>query len=257
MTNTLLKKIIYPLHGTYALAVFALIALLLIPVLVLLPGLAQRRGVARFAARAFFWLIGVPLSTEASHRIPGGASIVVANHASYLDGIILTAALPARFSFVIKKEMSRMPLAHLILRRIGSQFVERSDRNKGAADARRIFRTASNGEALAFFPEGTFHRSPGLGRFQNGAFVAAARARLPIVPVVIRGSRQVLPEGRWLPRIGCIEVRIQEPIAPGGLDAPGVRELKRRSRASILQELDEQDLLKTELDAPCLEADLG
>jgi len=232
------------LYGAYAVTVFGLTALPLIAMLALLPGLPRRRKVTRLAARTFFRLIGVPLRTEALHRIPENACVVVANHASYLDGVILTAALPGRFGFVIKNEMTRMPLAHLLLRRIGSQFVERHNRNKGASDARRILRTASSGEALAFFPEGTFRREPGLGRFHNGAFVAAARASLAVVPVVILGSRHILPEGRWLPRRGRIDVRIQEPIALGGPDVAGIRELNSRSRASILKELGEPDLLE-------------
>ena len=249
----ILKETAFGLYGAYSLAVFALVALPLVTVLVFLPGLSRRRRLTRFGARAFFRLSGIPLETEALLRIPEGPCVVVANHSSYLDGIILTAALPARFSFVIKKEMTKMPLAHMLLRRIGSQFVERHNRNKGASDARRIFRIATRGEALAFFPEGTFRREPGLGRFHNGAFVAAARAGLPVVPVVIRGSRQILPEGHWLPRPGTLNVSVQEPIAVDGGDA--VRQLKSKSRTSILKELNEQDLTEVEQRPPRVEAE--
>ena len=102
--------------------------------------------------------------------------VVVCNHASYLDGIVLTAALPARFGFVIKREMSAVPLAGAVLRRLGSEFVERFNRHRGASDARRVLRNAGQGHSLVFFPEGTFTVTPGLLKFHSGAFVSAAHA---------------------------------------------------------------------------------
>ena len=68
----------------------------------------------------------------------------------------------------------------LLLRRLGSQFVERFNRQRGAADARRLLRQAAGGNCLAFFPEGTFTKTPGLLKFHTGAFVTAARARCPV-----------------------------------------------------------------------------
>ena len=82
--------------------------------------------------------------------------MVVANHASYIDGLVAAAALPPDFAFVIKKEMVRVPLAGLLLRRLGSQFVERFDRHKGGVDTRRVLKLAATGQSLVFFPEGTF-----------------------------------------------------------------------------------------------------
>ena len=129
-------------------------------------------------------------------------------------GRILTAALPPRFGFVIKREMTRVPLAHFLLRRIGSEFVERKDTHKSAADARRILQKARAQESLAFFPEGTFTPEPGLRRFHNGAFAAAVRGQVPVVPVVIRGSRSMLPASRALPRPGRLEVIVKPALLP-------------------------------------------
>jgi 1-acyl-sn-glycerol-3-phosphate acyltransferase len=113
----------------------------------------------------------------------------VANHASYLDGIILTAALPAGFTYLIKQQMARVPIAGFVLRRLGSAFVDRNDPNDRQRIARALVGLAVKGDALGFFPEGTFDASPGLKPFQLGAFSAAARANLPVVPIVIYGSR--------------------------------------------------------------------
>ena len=150
---------------------------------------------------------------DAQH-LPAGPCVVVANHASYLDGVVLKAALPARFSFVIKKEVTRVPIAGLLLRRIGSEFVDRFNRHAGGMDARRLIKAADAGQALAFFPEGTFLAQPGLGKFHTGAFAIAARAELPIVPIAIRGTRRILPSGRFLPRPGRIEIQVLPPLGP-------------------------------------------
>src|SRR4029434_11324987 len=91
--------------------------------MLLVPGLERRRRGAACAARAVFAAWGVKLRTLSTERLPPERCIVVANHASYLDGLVLTAVLPPRFAFVIKKEMDRVPLANLLLRRIGSELV--------------------------------------------------------------------------------------------------------------------------------------
>ena len=109
----------------------------LLEVLVL-PRMAHRRVAARALARGFLTVAGMPLTVRFAERLPEGQCVVVCNHASYLDGIVLTAALPPQFTFVIKREMADFPLAGALLKRLGSQFVERFDRHRSAADARRV-----------------------------------------------------------------------------------------------------------------------
>ena len=166
----------------------------------------------------------------------------MSNHASYLDGVILTAVLPPRFTFVIKREMTQVPFANFLLRRIGSEFVDRSDLRRGATDARRILQKAGEKRSLAFFPEGTFHAEPGLRHFHNGAFAAAIRAGAPVVPTVIRGSRRMLPAHRMLPAPSRLEVVIKSPIQQPA-DNSSQDQLVKACRQSILDDLDEPDLV--------------
>jgi len=220
--------------------------LLLVPLLTVaavpilaLPTLAQRRAGARLVCRAYFLLCGLPVRALAIERLPAGACIIVANHASYVDGPLLFACLPPRFGFVIKKEASRIPLAGLLLRRLGHHFVERRNRHEGASDARRILRAVEQGQAVAFFPEGTFSPVTGVARFHSGAFAAAARAGVPIAPVVIRGTRRVLRGGSIVPRWGRIEVEALEPLGAqsgGGDTAAHLRDLAREHIAAALGE---------------------
>ncbi|HUQ11184.1 MAG TPA: lysophospholipid acyltransferase family protein [Steroidobacteraceae bacterium] len=232
-------------YGLYAAALFLVVVLLALAGVLLLPTLRARRGTARIAARSFFLLAGMPLTRRGLENLPAGQCVVVANHSSYLDGVVMAAALPPRFGFVIKREMNEVPLAGLLLRRIGSEFVERFNRHKGGTDARRVLRTAASGHSLVFFPEGTFTPEVGLGKFHTGAFAIAARAACPVVPAVILGTRRNMPATRLLPRPGALEVRYGAPImatpSQGTHEDPALT-LRDRSRAAILAELGEPDL---------------
>jgi 1-acyl-sn-glycerol-3-phosphate acyltransferase len=231
-------------YGLLALGLFVAVSLIALLGVLLLPTLRARRGTARIAARAWLFVVGMPLRVCGIENLPAGQSVVVANHASYLDGVVMAAALPPRFGFVIKREMNDVPLAGLLLRRIGSEFVERFNRHKGGTDARRVLRTAANGHSLVFFPEGTFKSEVGLGKFHTGAFAIAAHAACPVVPAVILGTRRNMPATRVLPRPGPLELHFGQPIAPaaGGGDEDAAVRLRDASRAAILEKLGEPDL---------------
>nr|NIR61387.1 1-acyl-sn-glycerol-3-phosphate acyltransferase [Gammaproteobacteria bacterium] len=202
---------------------------------------ALMRGAARLAAR----LAGIPLRVEGLERLPGDRPFVLAaNHSSYLDVYALVGALPVELGFVAKAELARNPFIRIPLRRVGVEFVQRADRRQSAADARRVARAAGAGRALAFFPEGTFTRMPGLLPFRMGAFVTAAEAGLPVVPVAIRGTRSMLRSGSWLPRRGAIRITVGAPIEPGGgADRWSVAlGLRDATRAWLLEHCGEPDL---------------
>ena len=213
-----------------------------------LPGLKRRRRWVSTFARGFFSLAGIRVEIRGDGHLPAGHSVVVANHASYLDGVILQAFLPPRFSYVIKSEMQNVPLAGFMLRRIGSRFVERFVASASARDARTLLRAANAGEALAFFPEGTFRAEPGLGRFRSGAFLTAVRSSAPLVPVVIHGSRRILPSGTMLARRGPLVVEILPPISPREAGFDDHRALAAEARRRILTVLDEPDLTAADAD---------
>ncbi len=185
-----------PLYAAYCLVSFTVLGLTVLTINTFLPSLRARRAVAGGFSRVFLRVAGIPFEVEGLQRLPKVPCVVVANHASYIDGLVAAAALPPDFAFVIKKEMVRVPLAGLLLRRLGSQFVERFDRHKGAIDARRVLKLAATGQSLVFFPEGTFNEVRQIGRFLGGAFTTAARSDMPVVAMAIHGTREVMPSGR-------------------------------------------------------------
>lgn len=227
------------LYGIYAWLALSAIVIVLLPAFIAAPSSEAARRLARYGARLFFRVIASPVGVRSPLVALPEACVVVANHSSYLDGVILTAALPPRFTFVIKHEMTRVPIASFVLRRLGSEFVRRDDDRHRNRTARRLYLAARSGAALAFFPEGTFDETPGLKAFHLGAFATASHARLPIVPVVIGGARRKLGAERWLPEPGPLTVRLCAPLAPADFDS--ALTLMRATRYAILEHLDEPD----------------
>jgi 1-acyl-sn-glycerol-3-phosphate acyltransferase len=232
------------LYGVYAWLCFWLLA----PVTWAAASLARAQRISwrisRAGARALFKMTGTRLLVHGLENLPppGTPYVLVVNHASYLDGIALVSALPEPLTFVAKRELEDYFISHTYLRSIGAQFVERFDLQQGLADTEKLLALLGNGQALAFFPEGTFRRMPGLLPFRMGAFVVAAQARVPIVPVTLRGTRSILREGHWLPRRGTLNFIIGKPVPPGGEDWSAAIELRDIARREILLHLREPDL---------------
>ena len=231
------------LYVAWAYGCLALLAPLIWLAVVLTPGLARRRRVARRAARVFLAAIRIPLRLEGAENLATrGPRILATNHASYLDAIVLTALLPPELAFVAKRELEGSFIARVVLRRLGTLFVERFDASQGAAEARKALDAIQAGESLVIFVEGTFHRYPGLLPFRMGAFAVAVDAGVPVVPVVIRGTRSILRGDERFVRRGAVAVIVAPPVYPEGGDwHAGVR-LRDAVRAAILERCGEPDL---------------
>ncbi len=230
-------------YGVYAWLVFVVSVSLAVVSALVVPGLERRRRWVTIFARSPFTLAGIQTRVRGLEKLPVDDCIVVANHASYLDGVLLQAFLPPRFSYVIKGEMQRVPAAGFLLKRIGAKFVERFDAQGSARDARQLLKAARAGESLVFFPEGTFVEERGLGRFRPGAFAAAINAGIPIVPVVISGSRRIMPARAVLPRHGHLQIDVLNPIDRSAPEYANSKDLANLARLRMLEVLDEPDLL--------------
>ena len=229
--------------GLFAWLSFALAVLVSLVVVLLVPSADLRQKLVTRAARMTFVLPRCEVKVIGLDNLPTGNCVVVANHASYVDGPLLKAYLPWRFNFVIKGELRDFPPAHFLLARSGSKFVERTDIQGSTRDARQLVKAALRGESLGFFPEGTFRAESGVGRFRPGAFVAAMKSDMPVIPIAIHGSRAFLPHGAFLPRRRPMTIEILPAIGPGDSAYANSRTLAEESRQRILAVLDEPDLV--------------
>jgi 1-acyl-sn-glycerol-3-phosphate acyltransferase len=229
--------------GVYAAAIFWPAAAVSWPLTACMPTPALAWRTNRALLRLLLRLTGTPLALRNLAALPREPCVLVCNHGSYLDGLLLVAALPGPWTFVAKAELKAHALPRRFLQRLGTEFVERSDAARGVADAGRLGELLAQGRSLIVFPEGTFVAAPGLLPFRLGAFLAAARARVPVVPVVLSGTRAMLPAGvRW-PRPARLGVEVCEPLpVPPGTDeafaaAVALRDASRR--AMLLREVAE------------------
>jgi len=230
-----------PLYGAYVWGLFALVTIVGF-VASFLPGLGVRRGAARWLAHSLLRAAGIPIKVEGLEHLPcERAFVLAANHASYVDGIVLVAAIPREFAFTAKAELRGQRLIRHLLGSVGTRFVERFDAKQGVSDTRELAAVGDAGESLSFFPEGTFRRAPGLLSFRMGAFVVSAQAGMPLVPVTLTGTRAVLPDKTWIPRRLPIRVVIGEPIQPQGKDWDEAVRLRTAARAVILAGCGEPD----------------
>jgi len=231
------------LWGLWAWLCFAVACLFSLVVAILVPGEHRRQKLVTFASKMVFALAGVKVTVRGIDNLPTDSCVVVANHASYIDGPLLNGYLPARFGFVIKGEMRDIPVVHFLLRRSGCKFVERKEMTGSTRDARQLVKAAQEGESLGFFPEGTFLLERGVGRFRAGAFVAAIKGGMPVVPVAISGAREMMPSGRLMPRKSGLVIEVLPAIAPGDDEYASSRKLAEASRQRIITAIGEPDLL--------------
>ena len=206
-------------YAVYAASVAGAVLALAWPAVVVMPGSARARwGRGRALARVALRALGVRVRVHGASNL-GRADryVLVANHASYLDGPVLFAAIPEPVGYVVKGELAHNRFLAPLLRALGAEFVHRLDHERSLADVASLMDRLKRGEPLGFFPEGTLHRMPGLLPFRLGAFSVAVEGEARVVPVAIVGSRSVLRDGQWIPRPGTISVRIGAPIAAAEL----------------------------------------
>jgi 1-acyl-sn-glycerol-3-phosphate acyltransferase len=229
------------LYALYAWAVFLLIAPAFWIAIMISPRASWRWSLARFGIRLLRRLTFMRLTVSGREHLPppGRPFVLVANHQSYLDGLALAEALERPIGFVAKRELLARPVVAAFLRKMGTSFVDRFDPLAGSTESAGLTEALSRGATLGFFPEGTFRDQPGLLPFRMGAFAAAAQTGVPVVPIVLRGTRELMPGDSFSPRPGKAEAIIGPPIEPTGEDWEAAIRLRDQARAFISGQLNE------------------
>jgi 1-acyl-sn-glycerol-3-phosphate acyltransferase len=203
------------------------------PPAMLVPGRRRTAAIGRFAARILARLGGARLEVEGLDKLPATGPVVIAsNHAAYLDVPALLATLPRHVRIVAKKEVLGWPLIGPFVRKAGHLPVDRWDAQQGVADTSQIDAAPAQGDAVLFFPEGTFTETVGLRPFRLGAFKAAAERNVPVLPIALTGTRRWLRTW-WAPRPGPIRIWIGEAVQPEGEGWRAVVSLRDRVADAI------------------------
>jgi 1-acyl-sn-glycerol-3-phosphate acyltransferase len=190
------------------------------------PLYAGLRSVVRPILRRFFHFQVSGLD----HLPTSGPFLVAANHANYLDGVVLGAALPRQIVFLVMPRVYRAtPLHPYFHRQVGSIPIELARPDPGAI--RRALRVLEDGGVVGIFPEGPFGHDGRLVRGQPGVALVAIRAGVPVVPAAITGTFHALAARRWhIPRRVPIRVRFGRALR---FTAPGRRPVTQGVREDV------------------------
>jgi HAD superfamily hydrolase (TIGR01490 family) len=182
-------------------------------------------------------LAGIRLDVEGAEHLATRPAVFLFNHQSQLDVLILAKLLRGGFTGVAKKELANSPGFGLMFRLADVAFVDRQD----SAQARKALQPAvqklRDGISLVIAPEGTRSATPALGPFKKGAFHVALQAGVPIVPIVIRNSGELMWRGATTIHSGTVQVAVLPPVATDGWDVAGLDERVREVRGQYLATL--------------------
>jgi 1-acyl-sn-glycerol-3-phosphate acyltransferase len=205
-----------PLYSLYAWLLLVPFALAIWTLAVLPMPLARRRAYGLSLARATCRALSLSVIVEG--ELPDGASpyVIAANHSSFIDGLVLYVFLNQPLTFVSSTDMEHQFLLGRVMKGFGCVFVDRGRAERSAESVEILINTIRTGRHLLIFPEGSISARPGLRVFHLGAFETATSSNCPVVPVGIRGSRDVLRPGSFRSRPGTVRVSIGQSVMPEG-----------------------------------------
>ena len=195
--------------------------------------------VARLWARTLLVVSSVNVSVEGLEQIdPAGSYVFVSNHLSYMDTPVALAYIPVQFRFLAKRGLFQIPGLGTHLSRAGHIPVPREDPRAAVKTMQVAAETIQQKKiSLLIFPEGGRSPTGVLRPFKEGGAYIAIRAGVPVVPLVLIGTRDILPFGGGVVRPGSVTLRIMKPIATSGFTLKQRGELTEQLRALILHEL--------------------
>jgi 1-acyl-sn-glycerol-3-phosphate acyltransferase len=201
-------------------------------------------AVARVWARFLLWGSGVKVKVEGLEKIaPDGSYVFASNHLSYMDTPVVLANIPVQFRFLAKIGLFKIPLLGTHLATAGHIPVPRDDARaavKTMSTAAQVIR--ERGVSLLMFPEGGRSHTGELAPFKEGAAYIAIRAGVPIIPIAIKGTREVLPFGSGQVRSGLVTMRIGDPIPTDQVQLRDRGRITVELRDRIVSLLDEQPI---------------
>lgn len=176
------------------------------------------------------------LEIKGRENLPPGGAILVSNHKSYLDPIVLGLATKRPVSFMAKAELFKYPFFATLIRALYAFPVQRREADKKAL--KEGVKRIKKGFLLGIFPEGTRIRSEEIGKFKPGLAFFHRLTKAPIVPVAVIGTRKVLLRKGVFPYLSKIKVVIGKPleIEEGNISEKAFTEKVRREVIQLYEE---------------------
>ncbi len=196
--------------------------------------------VARLWGKIQLAVTGAAVEVQGLDRIdPRRSYILAANHQRNFDIFAFLGFLPIQFRWIAKAELFRLPFIGWTMSRTGYISLERESPKKAYRSMLQAAEKVKNGVSVLIFPEGTRSRDGNLQPFKKGLFLIALKSQAPILPVTIRGTREIMPKGEWRLHPGKVRILIDPPLETAGLSAAEEAELSSRVRNTLLKNLNQ------------------
>jgi 1-acyl-sn-glycerol-3-phosphate acyltransferase len=228
-------------YGCYAWSVFAAVLLCFGSLILLTRRPSSARRIAKVGARLLFGLSAMPLRASGLDRLPQSPHVLLVNHASFLDGLALTALLPPSYAFAVRQEFKAQRLLCPLLHRLGTVVMTDPEPGRRPRNVDRLTVALRRGQNLVVFPEGGFDSRSGLKPFHSGAFAAAAQAKAALAVAGLRGTRQAMHLHSWLPRRTRITLLVGPALAAHANEKASIPEL-RAAASRAMSALAEESL---------------
>lgn len=229
---------------------WVVLTLVLGPLVAIVAVFSERASfhVSRFWARLLLQVAGIKVRVMGVENIPQSPCVYVSNHHSYVDVLALIAYFPINLTFVAKKTLLVLPGLNVAMWAQGHIFVSRGKPSKSLRILRkRGVRALGNGKSILIFPAGERSKDDSVGEFKSGAVALAIWAGVPLMPIAVAGSRQVLPRGNWPLKRGKVIIAVGDEVSIRGISLKqknevteelqkGVENLKKNADEKILIE---------------------
>ncbi|HEV7429171.1 MAG TPA: lysophospholipid acyltransferase family protein [Thermoanaerobaculia bacterium] len=190
--------------------------------------------VIRLWARLVLWGAGIEIRGEGMETIDRAKRyILIANHHSYFDIPCIFAAIPQPIRFMAKKSLFSIPIFGWAIGRAGFIPIDRKNRRTAVKSFDLAVERIRKGNTIVIFPEEGRSAERGMRPFQRGAFLLAIRSELPILPLAIEGTYEVLKVGAKRITPGVVTVRVGQPIETAGVGVKAKDMLLEKSRGQI------------------------
>ena len=174
--------------------------------------------VPRWWSAAVLWAAGINVRVHGWENVDkGNPHIFASNHVSWFDVPSLAKVLP-RYKFVAKAELFKVPIFGRGMRAAGMIEIQRDNRKAAFGAYEVAAQRIRSGNSVVVFPEGTRGREYALRPFKKGPFVLAIAAGVPIVPIIVHGTIEIMKKGSLWAHPGTIDIHLLEPVATAGVD---------------------------------------
>ncbi len=194
---------------------------------------------ALFGARNWLRLSGMTVRvTGEEHLDPNQTYVFISNHRSYLDTATIFAYTGRRLGLVAKKELLKVPILGFGMGYVNIMAIDRSNRERALQTVAAATDRIRSGRSFGVFAEGTRAKPGQFLPFKKGAFYMAAQAGVPIVPVAIKNTDELMGKGTGEARRGTIEMVMLPPISTDGFNTDeGVKQLISEVHSQIGEQL--------------------